>query len=56
VWLKQLQETGFVYRTYLDALAIDFLNTPFLADFALRFYRLVGPTFIPSVLRIFSAS
>jgi hypothetical protein len=45
LWLKHLQETGFVFRTYLDALAIDFLNTPFIANLSLRFYRLVGPNF-----------
>ena len=44
-WLKEMQETGRVYRSYLDALVIDFLNTPFLSDLGLRLHRLVGPNF-----------
>jgi hypothetical protein len=45
VWLRELQETGRVMRGYLDALQIDFLNTPLLLDLGLRLYRLVGPNF-----------
>jgi hypothetical protein len=44
VWLKELQQTGHVMRSYLDSLVIDFLNTP-LIDFDLRLYRLLGPNF-----------
>jgi hypothetical protein len=46
-WLKELQETGRVYRSYLDAMVIDFLNTPLLSELGLRFHRLVGPNFHP---------
>jgi hypothetical protein len=45
VWLRDLQETGRVMRSYLDTLATDFLNTPMLQGLGLRFYRLVGPNF-----------
>ena len=45
VWLRQLQETGYVMRSYLDSLVIDFLNTPLLPDLEIRLYRLVGPNF-----------
>jgi hypothetical protein len=45
VWLKEMQETGRVMRSYLDTLLVDFLNTPLLSDLGLRFYRLVGPNF-----------
>ena len=44
VWLKALQETGHVMRSYLDTLAIDFLNTP-LFDSDIRLHRLLGPNF-----------
>jgi hypothetical protein len=43
-WLREMQETGRVMRSYLDTLSIDFLNTP-LIDFDIRLYRLVGPNF-----------
>jgi hypothetical protein len=45
VWLRDLQQTGRVMRSYLDTLQVDFLNTPLLGDLGLRFYRLVGPNF-----------
>jgi hypothetical protein len=45
VWLKELHENGWVIRSYRDMLMIDFLNTPFLADLGLRFYRILGPNF-----------
>jgi hypothetical protein len=45
VWLRDLQETGRVMRSYLDTLLIDFLNTPFLLDLGVRLSRLVGPNF-----------
>ena len=45
VWLKELQETGRVMRSYLDALLIDFLNTPLFGDLGLSVYRIVGPNF-----------
>jgi hypothetical protein len=44
-WLKEMQETGRVYRSYLDAMVVDFLNTPWLAELGLRVHRLVGPNF-----------
>jgi hypothetical protein len=44
-WLKEMHETGRVYRGYLDAMVINFLNTPFLSDLGLRFHRIVGPNF-----------
>ena len=43
-WLRELQETGRVMRSYLDTLEIDFLNTP-LIDLNFKLYRLVGPNF-----------
>ena len=43
-WLRELQETGRVMRSYLDTLEIDFLNTP-LIDLDFKLYRLVGPNF-----------
>lgn len=46
-WLKELKETGRVYRGYLDTTEVDFLNTPLLGDLGLRFHRLVGPNFHP---------
>jgi hypothetical protein len=45
VWLRQLQETGYVMRSYLDSLTIDFLNTPLLPDTNIKLYRLLGPNF-----------
>jgi hypothetical protein len=45
VQLKELQETGRVMRSYLDALEIDFLNTPLFRDLGLSVYRIVGPNF-----------
>ena len=45
VWVKQMQDTGRVFRSELDALEIEFLNTPFLADLGIQFTRLQGPNF-----------
>lgn len=45
VWVKELQETGRVIRSYLDLLLIDLLNTPFLSELGLKFYRILGPNF-----------
>jgi hypothetical protein len=45
VWVKELQETGRVIRSYLDTLQVDFLNTPFLGDLGMKFYRILGPNF-----------
>lgn len=45
VWVKQMQATGRVFRTDLDALETGFLNTPFLADLGIKFTRLQGPNF-----------
>jgi hypothetical protein len=45
VWLKDLNETGRVMRSYLDTLVVDFLNTPLLADLGLQFVRILGPNF-----------
>lgn len=56
VWLRELQQTGRVMRSYLDTLAIDFLNTPLLLDLGLRFYRLVGPNFHPISFAYFLAA
>jgi len=46
-WLRELKETGRVYRGFLDTTEVDFLNTPLLGDLGLRFHRLVGPNFHP---------
>ena len=46
-WLKEMQETGRVIRSFLDTMVVDFLNTAAFADLGLRFYRLVGPNFHP---------
>jgi hypothetical protein len=43
-WLREMQETGRVMRSYLDTLTIDFLNTS-LIDLDIKLYRLVGPNF-----------
>jgi hypothetical protein len=45
VWVRAMHETGFVMRSYRDALAIDFLNTPLLAGLDIKVYRLLGPNF-----------
>ena len=45
VWLRQLEQTGYVMRSYLDSLTIDFLNTPLLPDTNIKLYRLLGPNF-----------
>ena len=45
VWLRDMQQTGRVMRSYLDTLQIDFLNTSLLGNLGLRVYRLVGPNF-----------
>jgi hypothetical protein len=45
VWLRNLHETGYVMRSYLDALTVDFLNSPLFRDFGMQFYRLMGPNF-----------
>jgi hypothetical protein len=45
VYLKEMYETGRVMRSHMDALVVDFLNTPLLRDFGLQVYRLVGPNF-----------
>jgi hypothetical protein len=47
MWLKELNDTGRVVRSFLDTMVIDFLNTPMLADLGWRFYRIVGPNFHP---------
>src|SRR5262249_36115829 len=47
VWVKELQETGRVIRSYIDAMEVDFLNSAMLADLGLRFYRTGGPNFHP---------
>jgi hypothetical protein len=47
VWIRKMYETGIVYRSYLDALQSDFLNTPWLADVGIRLPRLGGPNFHP---------
>jgi hypothetical protein len=44
VWLREMQETGRVMRSYLDTLTIGFLNTS-LVNFDVQLYRLVGPNF-----------
>ncbi|HKF94183.1 MAG TPA: hypothetical protein VKB96_06200, partial [Gammaproteobacteria bacterium] len=45
LWLRDMQETGRVMRSYLDTLLVDFLNTPFFQSLGLRVYRVVGPNF-----------
>jgi hypothetical protein len=45
VYLKEMYETGRVMRSHMDALLVDFLNTPLLRDFGWQLYRLVGPNF-----------
>jgi hypothetical protein len=45
VYLKEMYETGRVMRSEMDALVVDFLNTPLTRDLGLQFYRLVGPNF-----------
>jgi hypothetical protein len=45
IWVKDMHETGRVWRSYLDTLLVDFLNTPLLQHLELRFYRLLGPNF-----------
>lgn len=45
IWLRELRETGRVIRSAEDALKIDFLNTPLLADLHVQVYRLMGPNF-----------
>jgi hypothetical protein len=45
VWVKQMQDTGRVARSDLDALETGFLNTPFLADLGIKLTRLQGPNF-----------
>lgn len=44
---RQIDAGGELFRDYMDALVVDFLNTPWFADLELRFYRLVGPNFHP---------
>jgi hypothetical protein len=44
-FLKELQETGRVMRSPMDALVVDFLNTPLLQGLGLQVHRLVGPNF-----------
>jgi hypothetical protein len=44
-WVEEMRETGRVIRSYLDTMVIDFLNTPFLADWGFKLNRLVGPNF-----------
>jgi hypothetical protein len=45
IWVKEMHRSGLVIRSYLDTMRIDFLNTPWLSDLDLTFYRLVGPNF-----------
>ena len=45
LWLRDLHETGRVMRSYLDALTVDFLNSPLFRDIGFQFYRLLGPNF-----------
>jgi hypothetical protein len=45
LWLRDLHETGRVMRSYLDALTVDFLNSPLFHDLGFQFYRLLGPNF-----------
>ena len=48
VWVKELQETGRVIRSYLDTLQIDLLNTPLLGDLGLKIYRISDRIFTSS--------
>lgn len=44
-WARQVHDTGFVLRSYLDTMKIDLLNTPLLADWNITLSRIVGPNF-----------
>jgi hypothetical protein len=43
MWVREMAETGRVYRGIEDVLRIDFLNTPLFADLNLQLFRLLGP-------------
>jgi hypothetical protein len=47
VWVKEMLETGRVFRSDLDALEVELLNTPLLGDHGIRVFRLLGPNFHP---------
>ncbi len=47
VWVKEMQETGRVFRSDLDVVTTQFLNTPLLGDLGIRIPRLLGPNFHP---------
>jgi len=44
-WVNEMRQSGFVLRSYLDMLRIEFLNSPIFADLGLHALRLVGPNF-----------
>jgi hypothetical protein len=44
-WVNEMRESGYVLRSYLDTLRIEFLNSPIFADLGFRLHRLVGPNF-----------
>ena len=44
-WLKELRETGQVFRSFEDTLKVDLLNTALLSDLKIQVYRLLGPNF-----------
>jgi len=47
VWVRAMQETGWVVRSDLDTLEVDFLNTSLFGNFDIRITRLLGPNFHP---------
>jgi hypothetical protein len=47
VWVKQMHETGQVFRSDLESLEVAFLNTPLLGDLGITISRLLGPNFHP---------
>lgn len=47
IWVRELRETGRVFRSFRDAMTIGAFNTPFLSDLQLQFYRPGGANFHP---------
>ncbi|ODS00514.1 hypothetical protein AUC68_14725 [Methyloceanibacter methanicus] len=46
-FLEEMQQTGFVLRSYLDTMQVSLFNTPLLADWNITVSRVVGPNFHP---------
>jgi hypothetical protein len=45
LWVKLMEETGQVFRSDLDSLEVDFLNTRLFGDLGMKVSRLLGPNF-----------